>query len=299
MTNQKIVKVPQTSKRQKLAYFSQEKKIPKFNPYIKEELPSIFSNAPYFTNYFQIRIYSNRISWNNPKSTFPAHTPPTRKTKDIKTFSVNSRRRLIQLLARVNLKYYSEVYFVSTTFDKVYPENSKELKYFLDRYLKSLKKSYPDLAYIWKLEIQKRGVPHFHFFFFIPSYTNRYKIGVVKKIIKSKWNMMLKDKNQWTKKYSVNFQTVKEKKKVFSYVAKYLNLDPEQSFLSSEKFLNLFRKKLYIHISHKGKMSDEFKLRFFTVPSFSVLISSEDVLKILSETYIELNPPNKKGEFYA
>ena len=320
MTKQKIIKVPQTSKRQKLAYFSQEKKIPEFNPYIKEELPSIFSNAPYFTSYYQISIFSNRISWNNPKSTFPAHTPPTRKAKDIKTFSENSRRRLIQLLARVNLKYYSEVYFVSTTFDKVYPENSEELKYFLDRYLKSLKKNYPDLAYIWKLEIQKRGVPHFHFFFFIPNYTNKYKIGIVKKIIKSKWNMMLKDRNQWTKKYSVNFQTVKEKKKVFSYVAKYtskidspldklypgrkygysrnLNLEPEQSFLSSEKFLNLFRKKLYMHISQKGKMSDEFKLRFFTVPSFSVLISSEDVLKILSETYIELNPPNQKGGFY-
>lgn len=321
MTKTKVIKVPQTSKHQKLAYFSQEKKIPEFNPYLPEESPSIFSDAPYFTSFRIISIFSNRVSWQNPKASFPSHKTPTRKAKDIKTFSENSRRRLIQLLARVNLNYYGQVYFVSTTFDKVYPENSKELKTFLDKYLKSLKKSFPELSYIWRLEIQKRGAPHFHFFFLIPRYTDRYKIGTVKRIIRFRWLNMLADKNQWSYKYGVNFQTVKEKRKVFSYVAKYtsktdspldklypgrkygysrnLNLEPEQSFYSSEKFLNLFRKKLFLHISHSKKMNDDFKMRFFTAPNFSVLISAEEVRKIFNETYLELNPPNIKGVYNA
>jgi len=321
MTNQKIIKVPQTSKRQKLAYFSQDSNYEHSQEYIRSESQSIFSSVPYFTSYRQISIFSNRVQWQNPKASYPSHQTPTRKARDIKTFSENSRRRLIQLLSRINLNHYSRVYFVSTTFHEVYPENSEKLKNFLDKYLKSLKKSFPDLAYLWKLEIQKRGVPHFHFFFLIPNYTNPYKASAVKKIIKFRWNHMLEDRDQWTQKYSVDFQEVKEKKKVFSYVAKYtskidqpldklypgrkygysrnLNLQPEQTFLSSEKFINLFRKKLFLHISHRKNFSEEFKMRFFTSENFSVLISAEETRKIFNETYLELQPPNKKGVLYG
>jgi len=77
-----------------------------------------------------------------------------------KGFSRASRLRLIRTLARVRRDADMPL-FVTLTFPENYPtvEKSKELlKYFRER----LKYNFPSIGYVWKLEPQKRGAPHFH-----------------------------------------------------------------------------------------------------------------------------------------
>ena len=78
----------------------------------------------------------------------------------IKGFSRNSRRRLLELIACV--KRSAELpQFVTLTYPEKFPtvERAKrDLKIFFQR----LNRRFPEVGYIWKLEPQKRGAPHFH-----------------------------------------------------------------------------------------------------------------------------------------
>lgn len=78
----------------------------------------------------------------------------------IKGFSRNSRRRLLGLIASVKRDAPLPC-FVTLTYPNDYPTVEKakrDLKVFEQR----LKRKYPEAGYIWKLEPQKRGAPHYH-----------------------------------------------------------------------------------------------------------------------------------------
>ena len=86
-------------------------------------------------------------------------------TKDISVrgnvigFSFRSRRRLMNLVASLERKNLP--IFVTLTYPEIFPTalgSKRDLKVFIQRSIRI----WPDLGYIWKLEFQKRGAPHYH-----------------------------------------------------------------------------------------------------------------------------------------
>jgi len=82
--------------------------------------------------------------------------------KEIKCFSVNSRRRLIQKMAQWNLDgVYSS--FLTLTYPCLYAASWKIWKRDIEVFFKRLARKYKDIIGLcWRLEEQKRGAPHFH-----------------------------------------------------------------------------------------------------------------------------------------
>lgn len=79
----------------------------------------------------------------------------------IKGFSRGSRRRLMQKIARV--KRDAELpCFMTLTYPFVFPSPSDSKRH-LDIFIKRLLRSFPQIGFIWKLEPQERGAPHYHF----------------------------------------------------------------------------------------------------------------------------------------
>lgn len=86
----------------------------------------------------------------------------------ISSFSPGSRRRLLQMFA--SLKSDLMPVFVTLTYPSVFPDaatSKRDLHNFLKRWLRK----YPRSSWIWKLEKQKRGAPHFHIFVWGVPYT--------------------------------------------------------------------------------------------------------------------------------
>lgn len=75
-------------------------------------------------------------------------------------FSRASRRRLMQTIARIR-KDADLPNFVTLTYPASFP-TPKESKKHLDTFQKRLRRKYPDIGIIWKLEPQERGAPHYH-----------------------------------------------------------------------------------------------------------------------------------------
>lgn len=122
-------------------------------------VPSRISETPAFC----LLPKSLIIRGSRPRN--PEQSPPER-TK-IFNFSHNSRRRLRfvalnawpQLVSQFCLTYHNN-----------YPTDGAELKKHLHRFFMNFRKKYKGFGYLWLLEFQQRGAPHFHLFLpFIPN----------------------------------------------------------------------------------------------------------------------------------
>jgi hypothetical protein len=78
----------------------------------------------------------------------------------VKGFSRGSRRRLMSKIAGVQRDAVLPV-FVTLTYPKSFPE-PKQSKYHLKLFIQSMKRAFPEVGIIWKLEPQQRGAPHYH-----------------------------------------------------------------------------------------------------------------------------------------
>jgi len=75
-------------------------------------------------------------------------------------FSRASRRRLLRTLGRVNQA--AVPLFVTLTYPAVWPSDGAVVKIHFDRWVKRLHRAFPAAGVVWKLELQRRGAPHFH-----------------------------------------------------------------------------------------------------------------------------------------
>jgi hypothetical protein len=82
------------------------------------------------------------------------------KRGKIKGFSYGSRMRLLYLIAKI--KRTAELpFFVTLTYPDNFPQPGAAKKEF-QALVHRLKREFPGIGIIWKLEPQKRGAPHFH-----------------------------------------------------------------------------------------------------------------------------------------
>jgi len=88
-------------------------------------------------------------------------TPPDRTGKEIDSFSQKSRANL--RFTAINAREIIKSQFCMTYGD-VWPINGRELKKDLKKFRLRLDRRFPNIHYLWIVEFQKRGAPHFHFF---------------------------------------------------------------------------------------------------------------------------------------
>ena len=109
-----------------------------------------------------LRVYRKDVRW----SAATPETPPEARVPTPRTaiweFSRKSRSRLRHLCRNGGHVIQSQF---CLTYHNQSPINGKAVKHDLDRWLKAARRILGgDLAYLWALEFQNRGVPHFHVF---------------------------------------------------------------------------------------------------------------------------------------
>lgn len=98
------------------------------------------------------------------------YLPPSKKTyarKSITDYSLKSRKRFFEALLMMDWEEMNEdtIRELTLTYPAIYPNDGKILKLQFDAFAKRLKRfgqNYGELAFVWKMEFQKRGAPHYH-----------------------------------------------------------------------------------------------------------------------------------------
>ncbi|MDZ7659639.1 hypothetical protein [Fodinibius sp.] len=167
-----------------------------------------------------IKFYRNMVGLGRFKK---VNQPPKREAGDIKGFSRKSRLRLLKKTNRVDHENKSKPYFVTLTYPERYPVDREEYKSDLDTFLKRLKRAAGDVEYLWRLEAQKRGAPHYHLLLYIERDIN---LSLFKKWVSQNWfevvqrNWDIKDGKHL--RAGTNCKRINDFRQASYYVSKYM-----------------------------------------------------------------------------
>jgi hypothetical protein len=133
-------------------------------------------------------------------------------------WSHKSRVALIRRLGETSASSFSTPFFVTLTYHLNFPD-AKGAKNDLKAFFARLKRIDEGMGYVWKMEFQDRGAPHFHCIIF-PS------VGLKSKQIRSAWNEIAQDNeaDRAHGQYGTKIDRCEELKgfrKMYRYVSKY------------------------------------------------------------------------------
>lgn len=148
-----------------------------------------------------------------------AETP----TRDrITGFSEKSRRRLRKRVHAVQRDAYC--LFTSLTFHKTRP-TPDEAKRALRTFWKRLRRQYPQLGAVWKMEPQtkgvNRGVPHFHLLVYGVRFIDAQWLSRT-------WQECTEEQSEEHRKQGVDVEPVRSDSKVQGYLAKYFSKEYDE-----------------------------------------------------------------------
>lgn len=123
-------------------------------------------------------VYPSTLKIVRPKYGVSSDQVPPVRT-DIQGFSDHSRRRLRFLAGNTSVPLISQF---CLTYHKTCPDGHT-IKKHLNSWLTNLRKRFPDVQYLWVLEFQTRGVPHFHCWLSLP-----HDLPGLRNILAKSWN---------------------------------------------------------------------------------------------------------------
>lgn len=131
-------------------------------------------------------------------------------------FTHASRRRLLRTIARLDRAVLP--LFATLTYPGEYNQApaawKRDLKVWADR----LRRRFPGAAFVWRLELQGRGAPHFHLLLYgIPSLD-----GGVKEWLSSSWYEVVGSNDERHLRAGTNIQPIRSHRGVMAYSGKEL-----------------------------------------------------------------------------
>ncbi len=137
------------------------------------------------------------------------------KRKEIEGFSPASRLRLLKWLQSINRdKVKFQPLLATLTYGRVFPTDRETIKRHIDNFGKAFMRRYPQGCFIWKLEAQERGAPHFHLLILNQGYVSH-------KWVAATWNRIIAG-DEHHLKAGTEVRRVRSWGGVISYASKYI-----------------------------------------------------------------------------
>jgi len=230
----------------------------------------------------------------------------------ISKFTPRSRSNLLKRI--FSLSSFPTL-FVTLTYPKYFPADSKEWKRHLDNFRHELLIRYPNLWFFWKLEPQKRGAPHFHL---IGSLGPKENVVYLRNYIAMLWFVTCGTGDPKHLKAGTQVDYIADAQgKMRSYVSKYIgktdlanyegwehpgrfwgiigrkNLPPILSikvFLSDSQYYTV-KRLVRRWLKRQSSRAYKFSKRLRSVASFPLFVSSKVIKKILTAVLDSLPDP--------
>lgn len=133
----------------------------------------------------------------------------------VRGFSKESRRRMLQWLQTIDRERAGFPLFVTLTYPRQWPGDTRRWKRDLSVWLARLKRALPDAWAVWKLEPQMRGAPHYHLLVFGVD-------SLPKEWLSRTWYEVVGSGDERHPRAGTQVQRVESWRGVTAYAAKYL-----------------------------------------------------------------------------
>jgi len=185
--------------------------------------PSTWFKVPYLTARHVAEVYTGITYFVNVPDYKKPRNYYKRQSDDIKDFSNKSRVRALQKLTMIDPTKLHVPHFVTLTYHNNFPTDAESIKSDLDAFLKRLMRAAPDLYYFWRVELQKRGAPHFHLILWVSRSRPPYSVGYLVNLMRKIWTAFNRCNCSYCRTNAVRVDLVDDSRKAYYYTAKYLS----------------------------------------------------------------------------
>lgn len=157
----------------------------------------------------KMTIYNNDVclSYTAPKG----QAEKTYKRGAVDELSAKSIKKLAFYAQNTSIEM---VTFITLTYPAEYPSNGKEVKKHLNRFLSWVRALHKGVEYLWFMEFQRRGAPHFHVILDADMTGEKREIS-------QRWYDAVGSEDKKHLQAGTNTQRVRERNGAARYVAKY------------------------------------------------------------------------------
>ena len=195
------------------------------------QTPSVKGNSSFsYKNHKRnctFRVYENYVEYSPPKYSYMKTNYVIPKRGLIKSFSKRSRFRLFAVLSKIDRIHDRNVLFITLTYHENYTSSAFKAQTDLHNFLTQLRTFDRGVQYIWRLEYQKRGAPHFHMILFPGASYQKLTRSAYNLTLKSKWHLIADPNSRAHAKYGFDVVEISDYRKACAYLSKYLAKVPD------------------------------------------------------------------------
>jgi hypothetical protein len=152
--------------------------------------------------------------------------PPTTRGA-VHGFSRQSRSRLLKTVAKIDRAASARALFVTLTYPLSSGTDFTTCKRHLNAWSMRFKRRYAHGSFVWRLELQKNGSPHFHLLVYgVPFMPHEW--------VANSWFEVVASGNEFHLKAGTEVRRVVSAKAALSYAAKYVAKLPESEDVATE-----------------------------------------------------------------
>lgn len=175
----------------------------------------------YLKTGYKIYAYENSLYFKDDINKQHRERPYMSRRGDVRQFSESSRKRLLRIFSRIQISNYKAMHFVTLTYHEAWREADHNPQKDLNSFLQSLRDKYESIDYIWRLEFQKRGAPHYHLIIMFPNGTKAPKYSEFLKYCVSSWHRIADPESDDHAAFGVQGAQLNDYRMAFAYCSKY------------------------------------------------------------------------------
>ena len=183
---------------------------------------STLVSASYLQTGLSVQVHERGLVFKNETISRPERPPCTWTRGDVDEFSHESRKRLLRKFACLRTYDLREGKFLTLTYHHSYKKDTSKAIKDLMTFLQFLRDRYPGVRYIWRLEMQKRGAPHFHILIFFANTIKSTDLVRMEKVVSEAWHRIADKKSVAHLKYGCKMVEMTSMRKSFAYLSKYI-----------------------------------------------------------------------------
>jgi len=188
---------------------------------------TLVSDNTIFENMNHFEIYPHCIVFKKRKINNPSKDQKTRPRSNITHFSKRARFRLFELLSKIENNLEFPPIFVSLTYHHGHQNDSRSTKSHFHNFLVQLRNYDPGVQFIWRIENQKRGAPHYHLIIFPAKNMRYHNKDSYTPTIQRIWHNLADPKSRKHKDYGCKVNTINSYREACIYLSKYIAKVPE------------------------------------------------------------------------
>lgn len=174
---------------------------------------------PAISRHAFVRVYAGMTKINMPQYKKPPERPPQRGI--IHGMSPKSRKRMMEGIAQWANFQVGRAYFITITYHDEWGVDFVAWKRDIEVLEKRMKRAFPEMGGLWKLEFQTRGAPHFHL---IVSGVDAVQSEMIAWVTKN-WGEIAHSTSEYKGEYATNVRRVFSLRHAMHYCAKYMTKD--------------------------------------------------------------------------